>query len=66
MAHVQPSASHWDHPVRDRLDARDTDHHASERHDAEMSALREENSELRQLVIYLSQLVVRNVLEREE
>ena len=57
MAHVQ-SARHRDHPVRELLNRRDL-----EQHELEMSALREENAELRQLVIHLSKLVIRNVLE---
>jgi hypothetical protein len=65
MAQVQPSASHRDHPVSNHLSGRDTDRQEPERHASEMSALREENSELRQLVIYLSRLVVRNVIEQE-
>jgi hypothetical protein len=61
MAQVEPSARHRDHPVRDLLDGRD-----AERHALEMSALREENSELRKLVIHLSKLVIRNVLAQEQ
>jgi hypothetical protein len=60
MAQVQSSARHRDHPVRDVLDGRD-----AERYEQEMSALREENSELRKLVIHLSKLVIRNVLEQK-
>ncbi len=59
MAQVQPSASHREFPASDYLGGRDTD-----RQESEISALREENTELRQLVIYLSQLVVKNVLEQ--
>lgn len=61
MAQVQPSARHRDHPVRDVLNGRD-----AERHELEMNALREENSELRKLVIHLSKLVIRNVLEQKQ
>jgi hypothetical protein len=57
VVHVQ-SASHRDHPVRELLDRRD-----SEQYRLEMSALREENAELRKLVIHLSKLVIKNVLE---
>ena len=59
MTQVHPAARHRDHPVRDVLDGRD-----AERYELEMSALREENSELRKLVIHLSQLVIRNALEK--
>jgi len=61
MAQVEPSARRRDHPVRDLLDGRD-----AERHELEMSALREENSELRKLVIHLSKLVIRNVLAQDQ
>jgi len=57
MVHVQ-SARHRDHPARQVLDRRD-----AEQVQLEMSALREENAELRKLVIHLSKLVIRNVLE---
>jgi hypothetical protein len=57
MVHVQ-SARHRDHPVREVLGRRD-----AEQYRLEMSALREENAELRKLVIHLSKLVIRNVLE---
>jgi hypothetical protein len=58
MAQVQPSARDREHPMRDILDRRD-----AARHELELCALREENSELRKLVIHLSKLVIRNVLE---
>jgi hypothetical protein len=57
MVHVQ-SARHREHPGRELLNRPD-----AERQQLEMSALREENSELRKLVIHLSKLVIRNVLE---
>lgn len=60
MAQAHPSARDRDHPVRDRLNG-----HDAERHQLEMNALREENSELRSLVIHLSKLVIRNVLEQK-
>ncbi len=60
MTQVHPSARHPDHPVRDLLDGRD-----AARHELEMNALRQENSELRKLVIHLSKLVIRNVLEQK-
>ncbi|HUI97404.1 MAG TPA: hypothetical protein VLX44_16740 [Xanthobacteraceae bacterium] len=60
MAQVEQSTRHRDHPVRELLNGRDV-----ERHELEMSALREENSELRKLVIHLSKLVIRNVLAQE-
>ncbi len=61
MAQMHPSAHQPDHPVRDLLDGRDAERQSDE-HDSEMSALREENAELRKLVITLSELVIRNVL----
>jgi len=57
MVQVQ-SARHRDHPVRELLNRRD-----AQQYELEMSALREENAELRKLVIHLSKLVIRNVLE---
>ena len=36
-----------------------------DRKESEIGALREENAELRKLVIELSKLVIRNVLERQ-
>ena len=57
MVQIQ-SARHRDHPVRELLNRAD-----AKQHQLEMSALREENSELRKLVIHLSKLVIRNVLE---
>ena len=56
MVHVQ-SAQHRDPPVRELHNRRD-----SKQYEREMSALREENAELRKLVIHLSKLVIRNVL----
>ena len=61
MAQVQSSARSREHPVRDLLDGRD-----AERHELELNALREENSELRKLVIHLSKLVIRNVIEQNQ
>jgi len=61
MAQVESSARHRDHPVRDLPDGRD-----AERHELEICALREENSELRKLVIHLSKLVIRNVLAQDQ
>ena len=57
MVHVQ-SARRRDHPVNELLDRRD-----AKEYQLEMSALREENAELRKLVIHLSKLVIRNALE---
>ena len=60
MAQVHPSQRHRVHPMRDILERRD-----AARHELELCALREENSELRKLVIHLSKLVIRNVLEQK-
>ena len=46
--------------MRDILERRD-----AARYEQELCALREENSELRKLVIHLSKLVIRNVLEQK-
>jgi hypothetical protein len=59
MVQVQ-SARHRDHPARELLKRGD----AEQQHQLEMRALREENAELRKLVIHLSKLVIRNVLEQ--
>ncbi len=60
MVQVPPSVRQREHPVRELLDGRD-----AARHELEISALREENSELRRLVIHLSKLVIKNVLEQK-
>ena len=39
--------------------------HGLDRRDLEIGALREENSELRKLVVELSKLVIRNVVEQK-
>ena len=65
MATMRPPSSHLDdgtEPDRfrpgDRVPARRSD-------DVDLLALREENRQLRELVIQLSRLVIRNVVERK-
>jgi hypothetical protein len=60
MAHVPPPARHRDAHRRDFASGRGVEHEGSER-----DSLREENAELRRLVIELSKLVIKNVVERE-
>ena len=62
MAHLPSPAYHGDHGgLQDRYlaTADDGEHEVSE-----VDALREENAELRTLVIALSKLVIKNVVER--
>ena len=59
MAHVPPAARDRDAHRRDFASGRG-EHEGSER-----DSLREENAELRRLVIELSKLVIKNVVERE-
>lgn len=59
MAHAHAPARQHDNRARNLLRAGDHD-----RKDSEIGALREENAELRKLVIELSKLVIRNVVER--
>jgi hypothetical protein len=59
MAHVPP-ARHRDHQRRDFASGRGVEHAGSE-----SDSLREENAELRRLVIELSKLVIKNVIERQ-
>jgi hypothetical protein len=59
MTHAHPPTRHRDHNARDVARAGDLEHK-----DSEIGALREENAELRKLVIELSKLVIRNVVER--
>jgi len=58
MGHLHSSTRPRDHHARHASHARDLDHRNSE-----IDALREENSQLRRLVIELSRLVIRNVVE---
>jgi hypothetical protein len=58
MAHLPSPAYHGDQHDRDLPDGDDIEI-------SEVDALREENAELRTLVIQLSKLVIRNVVERE-
>jgi hypothetical protein len=60
MGQAHLSASHRDHHARDLLQGSDT-----ARKDFNMDKLREENAQLRELVIQLSKLVIRNVIERQ-
>jgi hypothetical protein len=48
-----------DLPARDPIKLRDEDDHA------ELVALREENAQLRELVIHLSKLVIKNVVDQK-
>jgi hypothetical protein len=59
MAHLNPPARHRDQHGRDVPNGRD-----AEREVSDVAALREENAELRRLVIELSKLVIRNVVEQ--
>jgi hypothetical protein len=56
MAHLPSPAYHGDQHDRDLSDDLEV---------SEVDALREENAELRTLVIQLSKLVIKNVVERE-
>ena len=47
-----------DLPARDPIKLHDD-------HDAELVALREENAQLRELVIHLSKLVIKNVVDQK-
>jgi hypothetical protein len=58
MAHLPSPAYHGDQQDCDLPDGDDIEV-------SEVDALREENAELRTLVIQLSKLVIRNVVERE-
>jgi hypothetical protein len=60
MAHVHPQTRLRDHDTRDLLAARDLVDK-----DSEIGALRNENSELRKLVIELSRLVIKKVVEQQ-
>jgi hypothetical protein len=60
MAQVYLSAGNRDHHVRDLLQGSD-----NARKDLNMDKLREENALLRELVIQLSKLVIRNVVDRQ-
>ena len=60
MAQVHLSAANRDHHARDLLQESD-----NARKDFNMDKLREENAQLRELVIQLSKLVIRNVIERQ-
>jgi len=59
MAQVHLSAGNRDHHARDLLQGSD-----DARKDLNMDKLREENALLRELVIQLSKLVIRNVVDR--
>jgi hypothetical protein len=59
MAQVHLSAGNGDHRARDLLQGSD-----NARKDLNMDKLREENALLRELVIQLSKLVIRNVVDR--
>lgn len=58
MAHLPSPAYHGDQLDRDLPDGDDIEI-------SEVDALREENAELRTLVVQLSKLVLKNVVERE-
>ena len=60
MVHLPPPAHHRVQLDRDLSSGDDAEQEISE-----VDALREENAELRTLVIALSKLVIRNVVERE-
>jgi hypothetical protein len=60
MAQAHLSAGNRDHHARDLLQGSDNG-----RKDLNMDKLREENAQLRELVIQLSKLVIRNVVERK-
>ena len=60
MAHLNPPVRHRDHHGRDVASGRQV-----EREDSDITMLREENTELRRLVIELSKLVIRNVVEQK-
>ena len=60
MAQVHLSAGNGDHHARDLLQRSD-----NARKDLNMDKLREENALLRELVIQLSKLVIRNVVDRQ-
>jgi hypothetical protein len=60
MAQVHLSAGNRDHHVRELLQGSD-----NARKDLNMDKLREENALLRELVIQLSKLVIRNVVDRQ-
>lgn len=60
MAQTHPSARERDRNDRDLLHGSD-----SGQKDWDLEDLREENAQLRQLVIQLSKLVIRNVVERK-
>ena len=60
MAQVHLSARNGDHHARDLLQGSD-----NARKDLNMDKLREENALLRELVIQLSKLVIRNVVDRQ-
>jgi hypothetical protein len=60
MAHVPSPARHRDNQRREFANGRGVEHDESEH-----ASLREENAELRRLVIELSKLVIKNVVDRQ-
>ena len=60
MGQPHLSAGNRDHHARDLLQGSD-----NARKDFDMDKLREENAQLRELVIQLSKLVIRNVVDRQ-
>jgi hypothetical protein len=60
MAQVHLSAGNRDRHARDLLQGSD-----NARKDLNMDKLREENALLRELVVQLSKLVIRNVVDRQ-